>query len=176
MWVPVACCESGMCAKCATCALQTATPQFLWGSLLSHPNPSFAQKTLEQEAEMPSDYFCSQDRLQRFFCWEDCLSTSRQRSASKLTLFTESREVDHARWNSHSHKIWERQTRGTSRIFASLCYVGGCRRQIRWGTNNVSVISSCSVFFFSSLRGPSGSPPGALPGGPSGTLPRAFFS
>ena len=26
----------------------------------------------------------------------------------------------------------------------------------------------------SSLRGPSGSPPGALPGGPSGTLPRAF--
>ena len=69
---------------------------------------------------------------------------------------------------------WERQTRGTSRIFASLCYVGGCRRQIRWCTNNVSVISSCSVFFFSSLRGPSGSPPGALPGGPSGTLPRAF--
>ena len=58
VWVPVACCESGMCAKCATCALQTATPQFLWGSLLSHPNPSFAQKTLEQEAEKRADYFC----------------------------------------------------------------------------------------------------------------------
>ena len=51
-----------------------------------------------------------------------------------------------------------------------VCYVGGCRRQIRWCTNNVSVISSCSVFFFSSLRGPSGSPPGALRGPSRGAL------
>ena len=72
-------------------------------------------------------------------------------------------------------KKWERQTRGTSRIFAFLCYVGGLSTTDPLGHKQCfcHFFMFCLLFFFAprALREPSGGPPG----GPFGDSAEGFL-